>query len=410
MSERFDVVVVGTGHAGAQCAQALRRLGFAGSIALVGDETELPYERPPLSKDYLLGERSFARMLIRPADFWAERGIVFRLGRRVESVDADAHRVGIAGGEAIVYGQLVWATGGAPRRLGCSGGELDDVHIVRSRADVDRLRQGLDEARRIVVIGGGYIGLEAAAALVRLGKEVTLVEAADRVLSRVAGVAISRFFEAEHRARGVALQLSARVECIETRAGRADAVRLVDGQRLACDRTVVGIGIDASVEPLMLAGARGDDGVTVDAYGHTSLPDVWAAGDCASHVNAFADGAAIRLESVQNANDQATTVAHAIVGDRRPYDAVPWFWSNQYDLRLQTAGLSAGHDEAVIRGDPQSRSFSVVYLRRGQMIAIDCVNKTRDFVDGRELLATKVTPVPGRLAEAGVPLRERVGA
>ena len=386
MAEQHDVLIVGAGHGGAQAAIALRQRQYAGSIALLGDEPDPPYERPPLSKDYLAGDKPFERLLIRPLAFWSERDVTLRLGCKVVGVDAAAHSVTLSDGATIGYASLIWATGGAPRRLTCDGHDLRGVHAVRSRADVDRMIGELAEVTTVAVIGGGYIGLEAAAVLTKLGKRVVVLEMQDRVLARVAGAPLSRFYEAEHRAHGVDIRLGVTVANIVEREGRAAGVRLADGRIVACEMVVVGIGIVPAVDPLLAAGAAGGNGVLVDGLCQTSLPDVFAIGDCALHANAFADGATIRLESVQNANDQATTVAKRLTGADEPYHTVPWFWSNQYDLRLQTVGLSAGYDEALARGDPAARSFSVIYRRAGAVIALDCVNATRDYAQGRALV------------------------
>lgn len=406
MGEHYDVLIVGGGHGGAQAAVALRQRKFAGTIAIVGDEPELPYERPPLSKDYLSREKEFERILIRPAAFWADKEVAMLLGRRVVSVDAAAHRVTTDDGATIGYGNLIWATGGSPRRLTCDGHDLTGVHAVRTRADVDRLMGELEATRRVVVIGGGYIGLEAAAVLAKLGKQVTVLEALPRVLARVAGEPLSRFYEAEHRAHGVEVRLGAMVAGLEERDGAVSGVRLADGEILPCEMVIVGIGIVPAVEPLIAAGAEGGNGVDVDAHCRTSLADIYAIGDCAAHESGFAGGARIRLESVQNANDQAMTVAKSITGEPHAYDAVPWFWSNQYDLRLQTVGLSTGHDEVVVRGDIAARSFSVIYLKAGRVIALDCVNATKDYVQGRALVVGGAAIAPERLADASVPLKE----
>ncbi|OJU16048.1 MULTISPECIES: FAD-dependent oxidoreductase [unclassified Sphingomonas] len=406
MGEHYDVLIVGGGHGGAQAAVALRQRKFAGTIAIVGDEPELPYERPPLSKDYLSREKEFERILIRPAAFWADKEVAMLLGRRVVSVDAAAHRVTTDDGATIDYGKLIWATGGSPRRLTCDGHDLTGVHAVRTRADVDRLMGELEATRRVVVIGGGYIGLEAAAVLAKLGKQVTVLEALPRVLARVAGEPLSRFYEAEHRAHGVEVRLGAMVAGLEERDGAVSGVRLTGGEILPCEMVIVGIGIVPAVEPLIAAGAAGGNGVDVDAHCRTSLADIYAIGDCAAHESGFAGGARIRLESVQNANDQAMTVAKSITGEPQAYDAVPWFWSNQYDLRLQTVGLSTGHDEVVVRGDIAARSFSVIYLKAGRVIALDCVNATKDYVQGRALVVGGAAIAPERLADASVPLKE----
>lgn len=404
-SDDFDVAIVGSGHAGARAAAALREYGFKGSIALIGAEEGLPYERPPLSKDYLAGEKPLDRILLRPEPFWDAQRIDRVTGCRIVAVDAAARRLSAADGRTIGYGKLVWAAGGDARRLGCTGGDLAGVHTVRSLADVEAMKSELAGTRRAIVVGGGYIGLEAAAVLRKLGKEVVLLEALDRVLARVAGEAISRFYEAEHRRQGVEMRLGVTVDHIEGSGGRACAVRLADGERIAGEMVVVGIGITPSVEPLLAAGAEGGDGVHVDALCRTSLPDVFAIGDCAAHENGFAGGARIRIESVQNANDQANTAARAIVGDPQPYEAVPWFWSNQYDLKLQTVGLNRAHDATVLRGDPADRSFSLVYLRRGRVVALDCVNAVRDYVQGRKLIEAAAAPDPAALADPSVPLK-----
>jgi 3-phenylpropionate/trans-cinnamate dioxygenase ferredoxin reductase component len=402
---RYDVLIVGAGHGGAQAAIALRQRGFSGSIAIVGEEPELPYERPPLSKDYLAGEKDFERILIRPAAFWLERGVEMLRGRRAVRVDAHTREVMCADGQSFSYGQLIWAAGGDPRQLSCVGGALPGVHAVRTRRDVDRLVEDLGSAQRIVVIGGGYIGLESAAVLAGLGKKVTVLEAAERVLARVAGPLLSRFYETEHRAKGVDVRLGAAVERIEERDGRAAGVRLAGGERIPAEMVIVGIGIVPAVEPLLTAGAEGGNGVAVDEHGRTSLPDVFALGDCALHHNCFANAAPIRLESVQNAHDMAASVAAFITGKPQRYESLPWFWSNQYDLCLQTVGLSAGYDEEVLRGDPSARRFSVVYLRQGRVIALDCVNATKDYVQGRALVAARAAPPAAQLADAGVALK-----
>ena len=406
----FDVLIVGAGHGGAQAAIALRQRKFEGTIALLGDEPELPYERPPLSKEYLAGDKPFERLLIRPAAFWVDRDITLLPGRLVVSVNAAAHQVTTEDGSTIGYRTLIWATGGAPRRLTCAGHDLSGVHGVRTRADVDRMIAELPAVTHAIVIGGGYIGLEAAAVLTKLGKPVTVLEAAPRVLARVAGEPLSHFYEAEHRAHGVDLRTGVTVDSIVGENGAASGVRLADGTVLPGNLVIVGIGIIPAVAPLLAAGADGGNGVNVDALCRTSLPDIFAIGDCAAHPNPYADGAVIRLESVQNANDQATTVAKLLTGEETPYDAVPWFWSNQYDLKLQTVGLSIGHDAVVLRGDVAARSFSVIYLKHGHVIALDCVNATRDYVQGRTLVVARAVVDPARLADAAVPLKELLPA
>ncbi|MDZ7284025.1 FAD-dependent oxidoreductase [Sphingomonas sanguinis] len=405
----YDVLIVGGGHAGAQAAVALRQEKFDGSIAIVGAEPHPPYERPPLSKEYLSGAKPFDRILIRPERFWAERAVTLLLGETVVAIDPAARSVLTESGVSIGYGELIWATGGEPRRLSCAGHDLKGIHAVRTRADVDRLLDELATAERIVVIGGGYIGLEASAALTKFGKTVTLVEAQDRVLARVAGEPLSRFYEAEHRAHGVTLMLGVGVSCIEGE-DQVTGVRLNCGELLPADLVIVGIGIVPAIAPLVEAGAESGNGVIIDAHCRTSLLHVHAIGDCAAHANPYAAGAMIRLESVQNANDQAVTAARDIVGQPVAYDAVPWFWSNQYDLKLQTVGLSAGHDAAVLRGDPATRSFSVVYVRGGRVIAIDAVNAMKDYVQGRALVQAGAVIAPEMLADTSRPLKDLLSA
>lgn len=406
----YDVVIVGAGHGGAQCAIALRQQGFGGSIAMIGREPELPYERPPLSKEYFAREKSFERLYIRPAAFWADKAVEMHLGVAATAVDPAAKRLTLSDGRTVEYGKLVWATGGEPRRLACSGADLAGVHAVRTRADCDQLMGEIDGgARNIVVIGGGYIGLEAAAVLTKLGCRVTLLEALPRVLARVAGPELSAFYEVEHRTHGVDLHTGVAVDCL-VGTGRVDGVKLADGSILPADAVIVGIGIVPAVEPLLAAGAAGSNGVDVDDHCRTSLPDIYAIGDCAAFENVHAGGIRIRVESVQNANDQATCVARAITGDAQPYAAFPWFWSNQYDLKLQTAGLSGGHDRTVLRGDPAARSFAVAYLKDGRLIAIDAVNSVKDYVQGRKLIEAGARPDPAALADTAVPLKELLTA
>jgi 3-phenylpropionate/trans-cinnamate dioxygenase ferredoxin reductase subunit len=405
----YDVAIVGAGHGGAQTAVQLRQLGFTGSIGLIGGEPELPYERPPLSKDYLTGEKPFERMLIRPEAFWRERAVALVPGTWIVSVDAAARTLETQAGERIGYRNLVWAAGGVPRRLRCEGGGLAGVHVVRCKAEADAILAELPGVQRVAVVGGGYIGLETAAAMRKLGKQVVVLEALDRLLARVAGPDISRFYADEHRARGVDVRLGAAVARIEGRDGRAAAVTLQDGTFLPADIVIVGIGIEAAVAPLLAAGAEGANGVDVDAFCRTSLADVHAVGDCAAHANRWADGLRLRLESVQNAHDQAAVAAKAIVGRPEPYVTMPWFWSNQYDLRLQSVGLLLGYDDAVVRGDPQARSFSVLYLLKGRVIALDCVNATRDYVQGRRLIESGTVADRGALGDPTVALKDLAG-
>lgn len=402
----YDVLIVGAGHAGAQAALLLRQMKFEGTVGLLGDEKEPPYERPPLSKEYMAGEKPFERILIRPEAFWSERNVDMLLGKRVVKVDPQSHKVVLSDDSEVGYGKLIWAAGGTPRLLSCPGSNCQRVFAVRRREDVDAIMKILPDIRHVAVIGGGYIGLEAAAVLTKLGKKVTVLEALDRVLARVAGEPLSRFYEDDHRAHGVDLRTSAMVEALESDNGNVSAVLLANGERIPTDMVIVGIGIIPETGPLLAAGASGGNGVDVDAFCRTSLPDIYAVGDCAAHANKFAGGAQIRLESVQNANDQAKVAVSDILGQSVEYDAVPWFWSNQYDLRLQTVGLSGGHDKVLLRGDPANRSFSVIYLKHGKVIALDCVNATKDYVQGRAHILSGAALDQAQLADPSIPLKE----
>jgi 3-phenylpropionate/trans-cinnamate dioxygenase ferredoxin reductase component len=402
------VVIVGAGHGGAQAAMVLRQQGYTGSILMIGREAEPPYERPPLSKDYLAKEKSFERLYIRPPSYWAEKNIELQLGTEVTALDAAAQTVTLHDGSEVGYDHLIWATGGDPRRISCPGADLTGIYYVRARADVDAIMAALDvpgAVGRVAVIGGGYIGLEAAAVLRKLDKPVVLLEALPRVLARVAGEVLSRFYEAEHRAHGVDVRTGIGVIAIEGSGGHVSGVRLADDTVVTADMVIVGIGIIPSIAPLVAAGATCSNGVEVNAFCQTSLPNVYAIGDCAAHHNDFAEGAMVRLESVQNANDQASTVAKAICGAPLAYKATPWFWSNQYDLRLQTVGLSTNHDEAVLRGDTSTRNFSVVYLKQGRVIALDCVNKAGDFAQGRKLVEQGARLTAAQAADTTVALK-----
>ncbi len=402
-----DVLIVGGGHGGAQAALALKQRGYEGRVTMVTREAFLPYERPPLSKDYLAGNRPFEKLLIRPEAYWAERDVDIRTGCAAVAIHPQLRSVELGDGSRIDYHTLIWSAGGDPRRLPCEGADLNGVHSIRTRGDVDRIRAQIDRGvQRVVVIGGGYIGLEAAAVFRAMGLPVTVIERENRVLSRVAGADLSTFYEAEHRRQGVDLMLGHTVErLLGDGNGNVRAVALEDGGEVEADLVIVGIGIVPAVGPLLAAGAAGTNGVDVDDFCRTSLDDTYAIGDCAAHANPYAENKVIRLESVQNATDMANTVAKHLTGERVPYNVVPWFWSNQYDLRLQTVGFSSEDDEAMIRGDPDSRSFSVVYLREGRVAALDCVNATRDYAQGRRLIEARSEPDRDALSDPEVALK-----
>jgi 3-phenylpropionate/trans-cinnamate dioxygenase ferredoxin reductase subunit len=407
---KADVIIVGAGHGGAQAAVALRQLGFEGSILMIGRENEPPYERPPLSKEYMAREKEFERLYIRPAQFWADKNIELMLGEEVTLVDPQARTVALSSGVSLAYGDLIWAGGGDPRRLSCPGADLKGVHGVRTRDDADAIMGELEGVDHVVVVGGGYIGLEAAAVLTKLGKKVTLLEALPRVLARVAGEQLSAFYEAEHRAHGVDLRTECGLTEILGKDGHVAGVKLADGEVIDAQMVIVGIGIIPAVQPLIAAGAQGANGVDVNEFCQTSLPHVYAIGDCAAHSNGFAEGAIIRLESVQNANDQAKIAAQSITGSAQAYAATPWFWSNQYDLKLQTVGLSTGHDATVTRGDPATRSFSVIYTKGGKVIALDCVNSVKDYAQGRKLVEARAEIAAETLANTEVALKDMLPA
>ena len=398
-------MIVGTGHAGSATALQLRQLGFSGSIALVGAEREPPYERPPLSKDYLAGSRGFEQILVRPEAFWAERAIAVITGVEVTAIEPAARRATAADGRGFVYSDLVWTAGGHARPLPCAPAGLGGVHAIRSRADVDALRAELEPGQRWVIVGGGYIGLEAAAVLSTLGVAVTLVESAPRLLARVSADPLASFVADEHRARGIDLRLATDVVGLEGDA-RVTGVRLGTGETVPADGVIVGIGLIPNVAALLAAGADGSEqGVAVDGDGRTSLPHIWAAGDCTLARNAFGPDRPIRIESVGNAADGAAAIARAIVGAPHVPVAPPWFWSNQYDLKLQTVGLSHDHDEIIVRGDPATRRFALLYRRDGAVIAADCVNNVRDYVQSRGLITSRRTFDPIALADPDIPLK-----
>ena len=404
----FDIVIVGAGHAGAQAAIALRQRGFEGTIAVVGDEPEIPYERPPLSKDYLSGDKPFDRILIRPANFWTERAVTMLTGRRVVAVDPAAHRVIAADGAVIGYRQLIWAAGGYPRRLTCSGHSLAGVHGVRSRADVDRMIIELARTERVVVIGGGYIGLEAAASAISLGASATIIERESRILARVACEQLASFFDGYHRAKGVEIITGAHVERLEGKHGRISAVVLADGRSIPCDAALVGIGGIPSDELGRAAGLDCENGIVVDENARTSDPDIYAIGDVAWRPMPLYGGRMFRLESVPNAIEQARRVAHDILGLPQPAHEVPWFWSDQFDLKLQIAGVPFDADELVVRGAPDHGRFAIFHLRDGHVLAVEAVNSAKDFLFGRSVVGTDKRVDPVRLADPEVPAKETV--
>lgn len=398
-----DVLVIGAGHAGAQVAIALRRKGFAGTILVASGEPTLPYERPPLSKAYFVGTIQIDRLMLRDSSFWTEQAVEFALGSKAVSLDAETSQAMLADGRRVRFGWCVLATGGRTRQLTCPGAQLPGVHYLRTIADVDAIRAGLAQVARLVVIGAGYVGLEVAAAARELGHEVTVVETQDRVLSRVTSPVVSAFYERQHRARGVNILLGAQVAAIEGE-GRARQVALASGERIDADLVVVGIGIDAETALAEQAGLACDAGVLVDESCRTSAANILAIGDCSRHPNDYAGGL-WRLESVQHANDSAEIAADVILGAPRAYRELPTFWSDQYDLKLQAAGIARDADETVIRGDPENGPLTVIYLSDGRVIAADAINCPRDFMASRALIRYGAQPDRALLADVNVPLK-----
>ncbi|QIB64897.1 NAD(P)/FAD-dependent oxidoreductase [Kineobactrum salinum] len=386
MTYSTDILIVGAGQGGVQVAMSLRQGNFDGSITIIGDEPDAPYERPPLSKDYLSGEKTVEQLALRKPDFWHQHGIALCLGQRVNHINADSHSATTDQGSIYYYKKLVWAAGGFARPLPVPGSDLAGLHVIRTRQQVDLLLSEAETAQHIVIVGGGYIGLEAAAVMIKQGKKVTLLEVEDRVLARVAGKEISAFYEAEHRSQGVNIRTGTGVASLAGENGRVKSVVLQDGEKIDADLVIAGIGLVPNYEILKAAGAKCSNGVEVDELCRTSLPDIFSVGDCACHANSFAGDTYLRIESVPNAVGQARAAASAILGAPKPYKDVPWFWSNQYDLKLQTAGLNHGYDETLSRGDPDSRSFSLIYLRGGRVIAVDTVNRMKDFIAGKKLV------------------------
>ncbi len=398
-----DVLIVGAGHSGAALAACLRSKGFGGSILLAGDEPHLPYERPPLSKAALLSTGDYAPAPLRPAGFWEREGIELASGCAVLAISPNAHTASLSDGRGVRFGWCVLATGGRARRLDCPGADLPGIHSLRNLGDTRRLRAALASAQRLVVIRGGYIGLEVAASARALGKQVEVVERQSRVLSRVTSRIVSTYIENLHRAQGVRFHLGRGVAAI-TGGDRAEAVVLDDGTRLAADLVLVGIGLEAETALAEAAGIACHGGVLVDSAFRSSAPGVLAIGDCARYPNPFAGGL-WRLESVQHAQDSAGIAADTIIGQASSYHDVPAFWSEQYDVRLQSAGIARDADDLVVRGDTRAGPFSVVYLRDGRIIAIDAVNAPREFIAARRLIAERASLDRNRLADSGLPLR-----
>ncbi|MCC5983090.1 MAG: FAD-dependent oxidoreductase [Rhodobacteraceae bacterium] len=394
------IVVVGAGQAGAALVAKLRAAGHTGAITLIGAEPVPPYQRPPLSKAYLLGEMALERLFLRPASFYAENDIALITGQRVQAIDPGARRVRLDG-QVLNYDQLALTTGAVPRRLPPGlGGDLAGVHLVRSLTDVDRMAPEFTAGRRLVVVGGGYIGLEAAAVAVQRGLEVQVIEAAPRILQRVAAAETSDYVRALHRRHGVEIIEGVPLARLTGADGRVSGAELADGRVLAADFVICGIGVAPDIALAEAAGLTIDNGIATDSLGRTSAPHVWAAGDCASFP---LEGARMRLESVQNAIDQAECVALDMLGQGAAYAPEPWFWSDQYDMKLQIAGLGTGHDRVVVRDGGAGRSHW--YFSGARFIAVDAMNDPRAYMVGKRLLALGRSPDPEALSEPGTDLK-----
>lgn len=384
------VIVIGASHAGAQLCTSLRQEGWRGEIVLVGDEPVLPYHHPPLSKTFLAGSTGLDELLIRTPAFYATQDIRVRQGR-VTAIDRAARRVQFDGGETLDYGKLALCQGARPRPLPLPGADLPGVHALRNAADSLAIRADLASARHVVIIGAGYIGLETAASLRGLGLAVTVLETAERVLQRVTAPAVSAFYARVHREHGVQLRTGVTIAAL-TGTDRVRGVQLADGEVIAADVVIVGIGVLPNVELAAAAGLAVDNGIVIDAHGLTSDPDIVAAGDCASHPCPFS-GRHLRLESVPNAGEHAKVAAATLCGKDKAISALPWFWSDQYDLKLQIAGLNTGYDEVMVVGDAeQGRSLTACYLHAGRLIAADCINRPQDFLRLRKLLGDRQAP------------------
>lgn len=398
----MDILILGAGQAAVSLAARLRGLGHDGGITVVGEEPAAPYQRPPLSKSYLLGEMPLERLELRGAEWWQEQDITLLTGTRATRIDRDRRLVETSGG-TLRYDRLALTLGAMPRRLPAGmGGDLAGVHTVRNLADIDRMRPALSPGRAAVVIGGGYIGLEAAAVARKLGLDVTLIEAAPRILGRVAAAETADMIRDLHRAHGVTILEGTPIARIEE-GEHTTAVRLANGELLPADLVITGIGIDPETRLAEAAGLRIENGIACDEQARSSDPHIWAAGDCASFPH---QGARVRLESVGNAIDMAELVAANILGAGETYRPKPWFWSDQYDAKLQIAGLNSGHDGIVTRTADGAHAGSVWYYQDGRLIAVDALNDPRAYMVGKRLIEAGKTPDPARVADSATVLKD----
>ncbi|WP_397544703.1 FAD-dependent oxidoreductase [Roseovarius salis] len=396
-----SIVVIGAGQAGASLVATLRAQGYDGQITLIGEEPVPPYQRPPLSKKYLLGEMELERLFLRPESFYDDNGIDLHLSETVTAIDR-ADKVVVAGGRSIGYDQLALTTGSVPRRLpGSVGGELDGVHVVRNLADVDGMAPEFRPGARLLIVGGGYIGLEAAAVAAAKGLRVTVVEMADRILQRVACPETADYFRKLHESHGVEIREGTGLETLLGE-GRVTGARLSDGSALEVDFVIVGVGITPATGLAEAAGLEVDNGISVDEYGLSSDPSIWAAGDCASFPH---EGRRIRLESVPNAIDMAERVAANMLGEDKPYVPRPWFWSDQYDVKLQIAGLNTGYDSVVTRPGDGEGAVSFWYYGGDRLLAVDAMNDARAYMVGKRLIDAGKSPDPAAVGNPATDLK-----
>ncbi len=403
------LVIVGAGHAGSELAVSARQNGWPGRITLLGEESVLPYQRPPLSKAWLAGQVDADGLLLRPRSAYDTARIELMTGARLQAIDRASRRLVLADGSALAYDKLALCTGGRPRPLSCAGlapGQRPrNLHYLRHMADAEGIRAQLRPGARVLIIGGGYVGLEVAASARGLGAEVTLLELQPRVLARVAGPEVSAFYERVHRAAGVDLRTGTELASVEVEDHRVRAVVCRDGARLPVDLVVAGLGMLPNVEAARAAGLADEGGIAVDELSRTRDPDVLAAGDCTLQFSRLY-GRELRIESVPNALEQARAAGSWLGGKPRPNRAVPWFWSDQYALKLQMAGLSQGHERCVLRGDPATQSFSAFYVAGERLLAVDAVNRPADFMLAKRALAQACTVDAARLADESVPLKD----
>lgn len=394
------MVIIGGGHAAAQACASLRQDGYTGDITLIGDEPQLPYQRPPLSKQYLSGEQSLDKILLRPEKFYTDQRVTLKLGTRVTGIDGTAHTVTTDAGETVSYERLLLATGGRPRRLSIPGSDLAGIHYLRTLADVDGIRADMAPGRRLVIVGGGYVGLEVAAVAVTAGLEVHVLEMESRILQRVTTPTMSAYYHALHESRGVHVHTSTGVTGFRG-TDRVQAV-LCGEREFRADLVIVGIGIIPNLEIASAAGIECGNGIIVDEYCRTSVADIYAAGDCTNHPNPLL-GRRLRLESVPNAMEQARVAAANMCGGSKTYASMPWFWSDQYELKLQMVGFSADGDSQVVRGDMSKNQFAVFYLKGGAVVSVDAVNSPKEFMVCKQLIGKVVDQ--DRLADPATDLK-----